>query len=80
MKAGLRVAVNLSPDPVSTATASLTEDLLVATVIALVVTHPWAALALSLTLLALGLTLISLLWRAIRARSGGSSAHSSRSA
>jgi len=79
VKAGLRVAVNLSPDPVSTATASLTEDLLVGVVIALVVTHPWAALALSLTLLALGLLLIRLLWRAIRARSGGSSARSSRS-
>jgi hypothetical protein len=79
VKAGLRAVINMSPDPVSTATASLTEDLLVGTVIALVVTHPWAALALSLTLLAVGLTLITLLWRAIRARSAGSSARSSRS-
>ena len=79
VKAGLRVAVNLSPDPVTTTTASLTEDLLVGAVVALIVTHPWAALALSLTLLAVGLLLISLLWRAIRARSGGSSARSSRS-
>jgi hypothetical protein len=79
VKAGLRAAINLSPDPVSTATASVTEDVLVGTVIALVVTHPWAALALSLTLLAIGLTLIALLWRAIRARSAGSSARSSRS-
>ena len=29
VKAGLRMAVNLSPDPVTTATASLTEDFLV---------------------------------------------------
>jgi hypothetical protein len=64
---------------VSTATASITEDVLVGTVIALVVTHPWVALALSLTLLAIGLTLIALLWRLIRARSAGSSARSSRS-
>lgn len=79
VKAGLRAVINVSPDPVSTATASVTEDVLVGTVIALVVTHPWAALALSLTLLAIGLTLITVLWRAIRARSGGSSARSSRS-
>jgi hypothetical protein len=79
VKAGLRAAINISPDPVSTATASVTEDVLVGTVVALVVTHPWVALALSLTLLAIGLTLIALLWRAIRARSAGSSARSSRS-
>ena len=79
VKAGLRAAINVSPDPVSTATASVTEDVLVGTVVALVVTHPWAALALSLALLAIGLTLIALLWRAIRARSAGSSARSSRS-
>jgi Domain of unknown function (DUF4126) len=68
VKAGLRMAVNISPDPVSTATASLTEDLLVAGVVALIVTHPWAALAVSMTLLAIGLTIIVLLWRRVRAR------------
>ena len=47
--------VNISPDPVTTATASLTEDFLVGGVVALIVTHPWVALALSMTLLALGL-------------------------
>ena len=55
VKAGLRLAVNLSPDPVTTATASLTEDFLVGGVVVLIVTHPWAALALSMTLLAIGL-------------------------
>jgi hypothetical protein len=77
VKAGLRVAVNLSPDPVTTATASLTEDACVGLVIVLVVTHPWLALTVSMILLAVGLTLISLLWRRIRAsraRSAGSSA------
>ena len=54
VKAGLRMVVNLSPDPVTTATASVTEDVCVACVIALLVTHPWAALALSMTLLAAG--------------------------
>ena len=75
------MAVNLSPDPVTTATASLTEDFLVGGVVALIVTHPWAALALSMTLLAIGLTIIALLWRRVqaarsrrstRARSAGS--------
>jgi hypothetical protein len=75
VKAGLRLAVNISPDPVTTATASLTEDFLVGCVVALVVTHPWLALTLSMTLLAIGLTLVVLLWRRVtRGRSAGSSA------
>ena len=77
VKAGLRVVVNLSPDPVTTATASLTEDLLVGGVVALIVTHPWVALAVSMTLLALGLAALRWLWGRIRARSAGSSARSS---
>jgi Domain of unknown function (DUF4126) len=66
VKAGLRLAVNVSPDPVTTATASLTEDFLVGCVVALIVTHPWVALTLSMTLLAVGLTLVVLLWRRVR--------------
>ncbi len=66
VKAGLRMAVNLSPDPVTTATASITEDFLVGCVVALIVTHPWLALTLSMTLLAIGLTLVVLLWRRVR--------------
>jgi hypothetical protein len=67
VKASLRLAVNISPDPVTTTAASLTEDFLVACVVALVVTHPWVALALSMTLLALGLTIVALLWRRVQA-------------
>jgi Domain of unknown function (DUF4126) len=66
VKAGLRLAVNVSPDPFTTATASLTEDFLVAAVVALIVTHPWAALVVSMTLLAVGLTLVAPLWRRVR--------------
>ena len=78
VKAGLRAAVNLSPDPVTTATASLTEDVLVAGVVALIVTHPWIALTVAAILLALGTALLVLLWRRvgrrlIRGRSEGSS-------
>jgi hypothetical protein len=67
VKAALRMAVNVSPDPFTTATASLTEDLLVGGVVALVVTHPWVALGVSMTLLAIGITLVVLLWRRVRA-------------
>jgi uncharacterized protein DUF4126 len=74
VKASLRAAVNLSPEPVTNATASVTEDLLVGGVVVLLVTHPWVALAVSMTLLAIGVTVAALLWRAIRARSAGSSA------
>ncbi len=80
VKAGLRVVVNISPDPVTTATASLTEDVLVGGVVALIVTHPWIALVVSMTLLALGAALLAWLWGRIRGpkgRSGGSSARSS---
>jgi Domain of unknown function (DUF4126) len=80
VKAGLRAVVNISPDPVTTATASLTEDVLVGGVVALIVTHPWIALAVSMTLLALGVALLAWLWGRIRGpreRSAGSSARSS---
>jgi hypothetical protein len=67
VKASLRLVVNISPDPVTTATASLVEDFLVGGVVALIVTHPWAALAVSMTLLAIGFALVGLLWRRVRA-------------
>ena len=66
IKASLRLAVNVSPDPVSTATASLAEDGLVVCVVALLVTQPWLALALAVALLAIGATLVVLLWRRVR--------------
>jgi len=65
VKAGLRLAVNLSPDPFTTATASLTEDFLVGVVVALA--HPWLALTVSGTLLAIGVILLAILWRQLRA-------------
>jgi Domain of unknown function (DUF4126) len=77
VKAGLRVVVNISPDPFTTTTASLVEDLLVGGVVALIVTHPWVALAVSMTLLALGAAALAWLWRRIRGRSAAASARSS---
>ena len=81
VKAGLRMAVNLSPDPITTATASLTEDFLVGGVVVLIVTHPWVALALSMTLLAIGMTIVVLVWRRVRAtrRAGPTRARSAGS-
>ena len=66
IKASLRLVVNVSPDPVTTAAASLAEDSLVVCVVALIVTQPWVALALSLALLATGATVVVLLWRRVR--------------
>jgi hypothetical protein len=66
VKAGLRMAVNVSPDPVTTATASLSEDFLVGCVVALIVTYPWLALTLSMTLLVIGIVLVVMLWRRVR--------------
>ena len=67
VKAGLRLAVNVSPDPVTTATASLTEDFLVGVVVALALTHPWLALTVAGTLLLVGIVLLAILWRQLRA-------------
>src|SRR5215208_6762620 len=78
VKAGLRMAVNVSPDPFTTATASLTEDFLVGAVVALIVTHPWIALGVSMTLLAIGITLVVLLWRRVRAALGNQRAGPTR--
>jgi hypothetical protein len=86
VKAGLRLAVNVSPDPVTTATASLTEDFLVGVVVALALTHPWLALTVAGTLLLVGIVLLAILWRQLRAglarrraRRAGSAGWSARS-
>jgi len=66
VKAGLRLAINTSPEPVTNVGTSLGEDLSVVGVVLLAVTYPWIALAVSLLLLALGVTTIVLLVRRIR--------------
>jgi hypothetical protein len=65
-KAGLRLGVNASPEPFSNIVLSLSEDGAVVAVILLAVDHPWAALAIALTLLIGGTTLVVLLFRRIR--------------
>ncbi len=78
VKAGIRLAVNGSPEPVSNATVSVGEDHTVAGVAALVVYHPWWALGISATLLVTGVAAVILLvrwvrrgWRRRRQRRGG---------
>ena len=80
IKAGLRLGINASPEPVSNIIVSLAEDGIVAVVIALTLKEPLIALAIVIVLLAIGIGLILLLRKAIRkgSRSGGSEGPLSR--
>lgn len=66
-KAGIRVAVNASPEPASNILVSLLEDGLVAAVVFFVVENPLVAGAIALVLLVAGLLTLILLWKAVRA-------------
>jgi len=66
VKAGLRLAVNTSPEPASNVAVSAGEDLTVAGVISLAVVQPWLAAALSAVLLATGFALVVVLWRRVQ--------------
>ena len=66
VKAGLRLAVNTSPEPVTNATTSVGEDLGVATVVLLAVTYPWIALTVALVLFGVGVWLLVYLLTRIR--------------
>ncbi|HET7399329.1 MAG TPA: DUF4126 domain-containing protein [Intrasporangium sp.] len=58
IKAGLRVAVNTSPEPVSTIAVSTGEDLTVAGVMALALANPWLSAGIALILLVAGAWLV----------------------
>jgi hypothetical protein len=66
VKAGLRLAVNTSPEPVTNIGASLTEDLTVVGVLLLAISYPWLAFGVVVALLLTGGTLVLLLARRIR--------------
>ncbi len=66
VKAGLRLAVNTSPEPASNIGVSLLEDFSVAGVIAVALAAPWVAAGIAAVLLALGITLVVLLAKRIR--------------
>jgi len=66
VKAGLRLAVNTSPEPVTNVGASIGEDVTVAGVVVLAIYHPWVALGVTVVLLVAGVTLLVLLLRRVR--------------
>ncbi|MBH0775268.1 DUF4126 domain-containing protein [Nocardia sp. NEAU-351] len=66
VKAGLRAAINTSPEPASNIVASTAEDLSVAGVITLAVFHPVAASIVAAILLFFGVLLVWLLAGRIR--------------
>jgi hypothetical protein len=65
-KAGMRLAANTSPEPVSNIALSVTEDFSVAGVIALAVFYPWAAFVVAAILLVASVTLVVVLIRKVR--------------
>jgi Flp pilus assembly protein TadB len=66
VKAGLRLAVNSSPEPASNIVVSAGEDLTVAGVVALLVVQPWVAAGIAGTLLVVGAVIVVLLMSRIR--------------
>ena len=78
VKAGGRLAINASPEPVTNITASVTEDVVVLGLVWFVVEHPRAAAGIAGVLLALGLVMLVLVaklvrrgWRRLRRRPVG---------
>lgn len=66
VKAGVRAAVNTSPEPVSNAVISTGEDIGVVAVVLLALANPWIAAAVALAALLLGTLALVLLWRLAR--------------
>lgn len=67
VKAGLRAAVNTSPEPASNVGVSLAEDVGVAGVVSVAVVAPWLAAGVAAVLLVTGLVLVALLLHRVRA-------------
>ena len=66
VKAGLRLAVNTSPEPFSNIAISLAEDAAVAGVSFLAAKHPWIAAGVATGLLVSGAVLLALLAKNVR--------------
>lgn len=66
VKAGSRLAINSSPEPVTNILASVTEDVAVLGVVLLAIEHPRAAAGVAGVLLALGLVVLYLVARLVR--------------
>ncbi len=66
VKAGIRAAVNTSPEPVTNLAVSSAEDVAVAAVVSLSVAHPWAAAGVAAALLLAGVVVVASVARRIR--------------
>jgi len=66
VKAGSRLAINASPEPVTNIVASLGEDVAVLAVVWFAIEHPRAAAAIAAVLLAVGLVLLYFVARLVR--------------
>ncbi len=66
VKAGARLAINASPEPLSNIAASLTEDLAVLGVVWYAIQHPRAAALIAAVLLAGGLVLLYVVAKVVR--------------
>ena len=66
VKAGSRLAINSSPEPVSNVAASIAEDITVLAVVWFAIEHPRAAAAIAGILLALGLVVLYVAARLVR--------------
>jgi hypothetical protein len=66
VKAGSRLAINSSPEPVSNIVASITEDVVVLALVWFAIEHPRAAAAVAGVLLATGLVALYAIARLIR--------------
>ena len=66
VKAGGRLAINSSPEPVSNTVASVTEDVTVLGVVWLAIEHPQAAAAIAALLLTGGLVMLVVVARLVR--------------
>ncbi len=65
-KAGTRLAINTSPEPVSNWTASFLEDVAVIGGLWMALNHPWAFLGLLAAFIVLMIWLLPKIWRALR--------------
>jgi len=66
LKAGVRAAVNTSPEPVTNVAISTAEDLAVTGVVALSTQHPWAAAGIAFSLLVAAAVAVAVLATRIR--------------
>ena len=66
VKAGSRLAINSSPEPVTNIGASLAEDITVFALVWFAIEHPRAAAAIAAVLLVLGLTMLYFVAKLVR--------------